>query len=930
MITGSRDVVISYMSKIMEVVQISPTDVAPPTCNEEICTQVNSFRVEPKNTVLLKRPSVAAYGAQLDSYPIVNGQPIDPITSLSSLRPTWQKFRTWPLPVDTVSINSPYLIKLVSVSPLGTKKLGMDSPAIFLGEQSNLEVIQFLYSLYNIHFYLIIALSVLFLGFLLAIGGSPTGTTHFEEIAKKTAVIATASIMFSGIFNDIFIILGAPIGYISNFPQLFWGPAIFLCVLPRGRVRTVLISLWCARVIACQFDWQYRDFLFYQTYRWSVVGATAAVGIAVIKLKDTRRSLPFLLLMAWDASSLLGLIPVKSAMYLSPLGFFGLYTSLHLNLFRTIYENHKHWYERRKIALILEKMRAQNTLGKEQWVDLLGEFCRAVGNATNARRVGICYLGFDSPLILTLSNDLIKQFEDRQLPPIYARVIQTKQPLWWATTEELATLLPGRSLNRKDIYRDGRAIVVPILVGDDAYGAVALTDFEDLPEILSSEDRKAQIELTISSFLDMISGHVVRKREVSSSHIERQSNDLISTYSQAVSRSNDKNEVANIFLMALTETIPVSAMYFSYDPGTERLHLENTSRMHQDQVTAWREIPFRARPTNRTSPFAISINEHRSVFVEDIHSFFNFLTPQSVDVLEASRTKGFVSAPVIFGDRVLGLVALLDRPGEKSMTTEVPKILDLPLRYFAYELVQSTMAKKINLQDRALSRFTDPRLTSLVLNATANELAIGGAEPAVIIIQDLRGSTEASRLERDAHALATKLARIYDKTSKIAESYNASYEKCNGDGTVTTMPSSTDSNGRGIELSLRLLTEVHAEAQAVLGVRASLVCVHRGQPFRGILGTTRRVAWDICGADIVDTFAIEKAAKSRPGTVLAISEQIVELEPPPVREILNSCATGNYQIDGITGSVRLYNSADAAELGRRLKIIWGTQTSEAA
>jgi class 3 adenylate cyclase len=329
--------------------------------------------------------------------------------------------------------------------------------------------------------------------------------------------------------------------------------------------------------------------------------------------------------------------------------------------------------------------------------------------------------------------------------------------------------------------------------------------------------------------------------------------------------------------------------------------------MPEDQEKQWREIPFRARPTNRISPFAITINERRPVFVENIQSFFNFLTPQSVDVLTRTQTKAFICSPVTFGDNVLGLICALDIPDHPTLTSDVVKTLDVPSKYLAYHLEQIRINGVIAHQEQVLSRFADPALLKMVESSDSSELVVGEAAPCTILIQDLRGSTAASRRESDPKALATKFASIYQTAAQIARGFGASFDKGNGDGTITTLATPGKDNGQTLEMALSLIDKVETRAKELLSITSVLTVIHRGTPFRGIMGNTWRIAWDTCGSDVNDTFSIEKAAKKVDGTLLAISSQVIECESTTTKELLERIASNKMTVEGLPGYTLLFD-----------------------
>ena len=703
-LVSGRDVVLRELSEYFHVTKLAPSMVSKPSCENDICSTSTSFDLNQEIIKKYKNTTVGTYGAEIDSYLNVFGEDIEPIKTKNEIRPTWMKFRTWSIDTKNASSGT---VKLICISPMGTKKLGLASNALYIGSKNDLEIIQFVHSLYNIHSYFLLALAILFVGFFIFFSATIVDSISTSELIKKTLVLSFASILFSTILDDLFVGIGIPFPVIPNLPQLLWGPVLLLSVFDPGNKRKFFITLWIIRIICSSASWKYQEFFLYNTYRWAVLTVIVVSAIEVFKNPKKRFVTPYLIFAFWDYLCLINFVAVRSAVYLSPLGFFGLFISEHIGYLSAILDHHIYWYERRVLSKRLQELRDAKSIDKEEWLALQIEVCKSLRNATGASRIGWVYLGFDSPIVLSVEGETVKKYEDGQLPPVFARVIQTKQSLWWVTDKELASFFPGHISRPSTNYKTNRAVVLPILVGADSYGAVALTEFENIQEIMNSDDKRQQLEQIITSFVDLISVQLVKKKESSSSLLQKQANELIRAFSEGVASLGKRNEIIEMFLKLVAKNSPCSAMYFDFEPKTERLHLITAVNMEDEQFKQWSDIPFRARPTNRISPFAITINEKRSVFIDNIQSFFNFLTPQSIEVLSVSGTKGFICSPVIFADQVIGLVCLLDIPGEDPLKSHVISIVELAIKYFAYQLNQLEVAGLVRAQEGVLRQFAD-------------------------------------------------------------------------------------------------------------------------------------------------------------------------------------------------------------------------------
>ncbi|OFZ19150.1 MAG: hypothetical protein A2X94_10420 [Bdellovibrionales bacterium GWB1_55_8] len=910
----SRSWTVSAVVKNRAITTVQPEARKPARqCSADLCTQEAHFRFSglPENGQL----SIGYYGAFADSWVRINDHAFDEIKSRAELRMSWFEFRMYRLPALVSPTSNAWDVTVISASPIGTRKLGMSTPHVFVGPSQALETLRRLFEFYNIHLYLLAALILCGLQIFIWSARTSSRTKNSGAILPFALTVA-ALLSYSHYFDSILIGLGASVSLIEGLPRMFWGPAIFAHVLKRKSTMLAALALYAALVFPGLVDWPSKDLFFAVYYKWVVTGTSAIAIITILRnWRDLSLLSPFSLLLISDTLVIQGIAPLLGGLYLSPLGLFALPVVKNLPSILSLLHHNYFWHKRNQLTAELNKLRiAAPASATPEWKDLLYRMAQQLSKSTGAERISICYLGLDSPLIVGSSHGKRIEFQDGQLPPVFARVIQTDEAIWWSEEGVFNKGLSRSKFGQKDGYKSDIATVLPIRVNNEVYGAVSLTDFSNPGLIRADTDLRTYLEEVILSYRDLLSAQLVRRKEVASASYERVTAKILKNFSERAPFLSSAPDAARLFLEHVTQEFPVMGMYFEYHADTERLELLSSVGMSPGLEALWQGIPFRARPTNRLSPFAISINERRGIFINDIRVYYSLLAAPSVNVLEASQVRGFVTAPVCLGDKVLGLVCLLQRSDQEFFAPETPKILEMPTHYLAYHLEQLHANQRLSAAERVIGRFADPALIRALGNASADQpILAGGTFSGPILVQDMRGSTDASRRENDPAALAIKLSTVYGVAGKLANRFGGTFDKGNGDGLITTL-SAEPGNGEALPLCLHYLDEVFEEARKLLGVAETIVIAHRGTLYRGVMGNLQRIAWDTCGRDLVDAFAIEKSAKQVPGIVLAISSAFLSAEAPETREFLMGIARERIQVSEMDGEVHLFDRSGVAKI----------------
>jgi len=896
----SRDSVLSSMTNRSGISVLAPSSVSEKTCNEEFCRVDTHFHLDPIALSKLRSPSVGYYGAFADSWIRLGSRDIDSIEKREDVRLSWFQFRTIPIGAHQDIQGD---VSVVSVSPHQARRIGLTSPRLFLGETRQLDSLKRAFEFFNVHLYILGALLTLGAAVMLFASRQANRAIDLTRLLSLTGLVCAAQFTYSHYFDDILQSVGVPLSLIEGQARLFWGPVVLVALLNSKRTLFTCVSLYLALVAPGLIDWPGRDIFFAGVYR-SVVAATTVIAAVETIRRKKYRFLPFILVATYDVGLLFGLVPMFGGIYLSPLTFPALPLLRYLDHFMVLARQHVLWYRRTGITQEMKALRESHDTSFENWNRTLGKLVLTVATSTGANRVSICYLGLDSPLIVSYSSKRLKEYKDGRLPPVFARVVQTKEALWWVHKDDLSQL-NTKQPKRNETYTSDHAVVLPIICAGEVYGAISLTDFSDLGQILADPVQRQYTEEVIAGFVDLISSHLVRQRESSSVEIERTSNRLTEDFSHASSSVSGREQLVSAFLTAACKALGVRGMFFSFDSDSRALAMISAhGEFHNDAVNLWKSIPFKARADNKISPFAIATNERKPIFIDDIQVFYNLLFQQSIDAVEATKTKGFLVHPVVLGETTFGLLVLVDSNSGAPVRREMLSILDQPVRYLAFQLEQVRNETVIREQEKVISHFADPRLVELLKGADASAgMAIGDVFEGVLILQDLRGSTAASKKQPDPKELARRLAKVYQTASDIAKNYGAAFDKGNGDGLITTMNAPSLDNRGALLLCLEYLLTVYKTAADQLGVSDTIVIAHRGIVFRGILGNTSRVAWDTCGRDLVDAFSIEKVAKKLDGVVFALSAEFLDGEQHPLGEFVSSLQPVGFAVDGLDRQV---------------------------
>ncbi len=860
----SRDPVLRYLVSLTHTDTVSVSNESPRNCVADLCYKDTTV-VVPASLAKVSRLAIGVHSAFIDV------DVLDGLSRLDAKRPidhTWFRFRVFPVSSKSVVLRT--------VGHADSKKLGIESNVVYLGDEQKLRKLGLVFELFNIHLYGILGLVALCFGLLLITSDRSNSDFGVPRFGLLTFLTFGALILYGHVADSIVTLLGVNSDVSSSLGRAFFGALLLLHFWDRKYSVHVALFFLLSFCVALSVP-QLQAIFIYKIYRFLVLGLCLLVFFRAIK-RD-RLAIWFFPLIALDSLVIFGICEARSGVYLSPLGLFGLLISSEFNRAARVINQHREWYRRNFVSRHLDSLREKQQASIEDWKELFAPIGRSLSVITKARKVGIIYLGPDGPVILSFWHGRLAVYKDGKIPPVFARVFQTKEPLWWIHASELEKL-NGRPISPiPHSYESDYAVIIPIVCGGDVYGAISLTDFDSVERIIEDSDSRTSIQGTISSFVDLLSTKLIQVKEKSNSNTLRMSNDIVSLMGSQSIESVPFSGLMALYCENISRVLSCKTLFFKFDSRSRGLELVAFHGFVESSISIWKGIPFKARLENKISPFAIAVNESRPIWIDDIRPFFNLLTDESITALKASQTRSFFCAPVCFGEATLGLVALLDSD-TKKLDSDTEAVMRLPLEHLGF----STHHKATGT---ALARFADSEVVgSLVQNGKANFL--GSTYSGTLFIADLRDSSLAAHAKfRDPSLYAKALSRFYLSVESVAAEYGVDMDRTAGDGILAFLLKGSETNSLAFAISL--LKRVKLAGFSTMGTSDAIVTVHFGSVFRGVLGTRKNLSRDIVGADLNDTFKLEKTGKSMPGTQMVLSSAYIDSLPhllvPKVRSL---------------------------------------------
>lgn len=853
---------------------------------------------------------------------VIFGKQVAPekIVELLKKPPNWHQFHSYEVPSDEV-------VSILAVAPSGRKKVGMDSEKVFFGTEDTLSAIQTVHSLFSVHIYLALAaLTLILTAALRARPRKGRQSSPYVHVALTGILISIVCFFYSHVFDLLFFHLGFSLGRIENSAKWFWGPAVFFLVYKSTRVAVLLSAAYLLSIALTGGMSAETPSLFYASYPLMVAVLTSlSVGAALLGIVKYKNVFPIFpaCFMTHDALAINGIIPLLSSSYLSPLCMVGWFAWNHLEGLQTLLNlavfGQRHENLIRKVAEVRAYQKPADSTGARR---KLQDLAFALSQSTKSNRVSILLIDHGVPIIARYCNGRTMLLQDGLTPPVFARVLQTREEMFLVGDDELTSIkAKANQQTSGEKYIRKYAIISPILDGDRIIGAIALTDFLEEAALLSDVYHQEHIRDMISLVKIELANMSARDTHEHQSVLASMQEGIAARFVEETYLATDTAKVIEEFGKAVKEIAGLKTIYFNYDAESDSATYLSSFGLEEVAVSLWQQEVFYSKKDNKLSPIAVAVNEQKSIYIEDIRTFYGFLKEKSIAALSASNSKGFAVLPVRrFGKTHGVLFAIQDAASDSQFEMNDYRFLDKCGEVLALQLYQAGINAKSARNESALRKIIEPDLIETVLlRRELGEQVVGMVQKNFLFLLDLRGSTQASRKFSDPTELAQRLSRIYDESDTLVRSFGGYFEKGSGDGLLFTLRDEPISARNVVGLLTQLASVLGMVAHRELGIEEIIMIAHYGKIFRGIMGSATRMAWDNCGVDLINCFDIEKSAKKCPGIVFAASESFAKEAGKSIYKLISELATDRFCIADGQECVFLFDKTSTGTLFVALK-----------
>ena len=898
--------VMEWFATSIHASTLHPISIGETKCDNAVC--IKQFRFHAPESREGEGPkSVGFYNTFLSGSlsQDLNSSPSSYL-ELTKTPPNWYQFQdTTVLPGRDIWVTA--------IAPAGRKKIGMDWPMIFFGTPDQIAALSTVHSLFNTQLYIALSAITLVIALVLRVGVvKKRNRLQYRYTLTTGLLISIVGLTYSHLFDHMAYQMGISLGIIENVSKWFWGPSLCFLTLRRFSWAIGASAVYTAMIALTGGYHAQTPTLFHLSYP-AIVAITCAFTVIFNRKELFKLQSPIALCLAavvYDALVVNGVVPLITSSYLSPLAMPGFFAWAHRDGLRAIvnlaFFGHKQELVNERLEFLTK---SRNELNTEEF---LTQISKMIATGLDARRASVLILESGKPIIATYFDGKVEIIRDGYTPPVFARVLQTNEEMFLVEASELKMIrerAPELSKRGSD-YATGKSIIVPLSAGPHCYGALAVTDFHFEKDILEDlqyqEHARGMITVIRSEVLKWTIGDVSEKKTAS----RKLEHDIVSELLSKAPSYRTPVQALKSFCTTLKQHTELNSAFFSFDESTEAATYVDSAGLSDIAVNRWSAASFYAKRDNKLSPIAIAINEKRPVFIEDINSFFGFLQQKSIAALEASDTRGLIVLPIEGFERHYG-VLLVFQSGAHAERYSIDgfRFLERFGELLAIQAYQSEINARSELQESTLRRIIDPALVETVMaKNNSHAKVVGVVEDSFVFVLDFRGSTAASRRFEDPAEMANCLSRVYDEADKIVREYGGYFEKGNGDGLLFTLKNTPKIALMVHHLFSELFLRLRIVAERELGLSQSIVVAHKGKIFRGVLGTSGRMAWDNCGRDLVNAFDIEKHAKRIDGVVLAISESFCTGLDRSISEAIRSSSSGAIRIDAMNEEVYVFDT----------------------
>jgi hypothetical protein len=881
-----RDNILQAVAKYMGVIPMQASMLLDRDCNKsKICRRVYEISLPDRDSSLVY--AVGYHSAFAESQISLDLES----NEKHSLNMNWFEFVTRTIGPELEGTRSVFL---ESFAHDGSKKLGLESNYVLFGSRQQINALEFIFKLFNVHLYLVLGFFAFAVGLIVSVSTSMDRQSIDISPSITGLLILVTMLCFSHTLDQILTLFSIPPSVIQTTPRILWGSLVIYLTFANNSLRPkesksalALIGIYILVMFPSFFPGWGASVL-NGWYRWYVATITfMAICIAPF-LTDRKLVIAFGSLLVVDSLVLHQIISLSSGLYLSPLGLTGLFVYRNRHTFFKTLAAQKTWVKTAQLRSRLANLRTAHLDGTPGGMDaFMSAAIQCAAAVIGSKRAAIFIQKSSGPVIHSFSNGSVRQIADNQTPPLFARILQTNMEYWWINSKEIGNILGKRVRDSNPYYESDTAIVIPIALDKDIYGILSFTDIYGVKDGKKDKIFCDNIEILIRSFATLVAADLVKEKERNLSLGESLSKSITDKFIEHGLSANSVIEVARSFLSAIDQHFNFKMMYFSLDHVSRALKPIASSNLSDEHFKQWQAIPFKARVDNLISPFAVAANEQNVVFIPKIDQFYNLLEENSVSVLNAANTDALLVIPVIFSDQVLGLLCIMD--GGDQVDRETKFFVEKPVVHFGFKIYECSVTNTAERQRLLLQKFVEPELADSLANAGSAPFPLGTVVTSVLIAQDLRGSTGGSHETPDPGEYAKKLHQFYQAAETVGGEIGLKLEITVGDSLIYL----ADRRSQYVDIFFpKLLARLHKEtaknAKNTMAVERVLTVFHFGKVFKGLFSPKQRLRWDITGADLNDLFKIESAAKTVPDGCLALSENFIsELRHTWRESILN-------------------------------------------
>lgn len=307
------------------------------------------------------------------------------------------------------------------------------------------------------------------------------------------------------------------------------------------------------------------------------------------------------------------------------------------------------------------------------------------------------------------------------------------------------------------------------------------------------------------------------------------------------------------------------------------------------------QMEFGIRADNNAGYFVSVVNSKKPIFVTDVSDGSSKLSLRSQKILQALGTRSFIAVPIVFKDKVLGVIAVENLKSGRNLTTQDLDLLNACADNLAvaisnarhFDAMKSAL-KREQLASEQQSRLKDA-FRKYVPSGIQSKIASGSAidrslakEVLTIMFIDIFGFSKLSE-EMPPEHLADLLNIYFEHVAAVVEQFGGTINKFLGDGLLIHF-NSRQRNGILAALKIR---EAIAKTNEELfrknypSIKIG-IGIHKGSVIIGNIGSPDRLDYTIIGDSVNIAARLEQYTRNLgPNTICFSSSLSDEAEEIP-------------------------------------------------